>query len=156
MRSSSKPQTVVSETEITLRVGRYLKRKGWHILALHYPGAQGGLAIHSVLRKGRGSGGSLILDFVARKGRSIILGESKARFSEADARKLAALIFSPAYAPSLASQLGVKDLSEVQLIPALACAFAGVVQLRRLEGFLIFLVFARRLRIVGPMEVLAK
>lgn len=77
------------EEKITNRVAQHLKSRGWEIRSLHYPGAQGGLALRRRSRR------RVIPDIIATKeGVGVLVVESKSAFSAADAAKVRAVAYS--------------------------------------------------------------
>jgi hypothetical protein len=73
----------MEEREVTLALKAFLSRKGWKIMSVHYPGAQGGLSV-SMDGKTRG----IVPDLIAMKDDVILIVESKSSFSSSDVNKL--------------------------------------------------------------------
>ena len=73
----------MEERKVTLALKAFLSRKGWKIISVHYPGAQGGLSV-SIDGKTRG----IVPDLIAMKDNVVLIVESKSSFSSSDVNKL--------------------------------------------------------------------
>jgi hypothetical protein len=92
----------VEEREITLALKRFLSERGWNILSVHFPGAQGGLSI-STYGKTRG----WVPDLLALKQEILLTVESKPRYFPKDVEKLNALYNDEKVIAKLMSKLNL-------------------------------------------------
>lgn len=92
----------MEEREVTLSLKAFLLRKGWEIISVHYPGAQGGLSV-SVDGKTRG----IVPDIIARKDNVVLIVESKSSFSPNDVNKLNSVFHDSRFFEKLQKKLGL-------------------------------------------------
>ena len=94
----------MEEREITLALKTFLLGRGWNILSIHFPGAQGGLSI-STYGKTRG----WVPDLVALKQETLLTVESKPRYFPKDVEKLNALYDDTKVIVKLKSKLNLRS-----------------------------------------------
>jgi hypothetical protein len=123
----------LEEREITLALRDYLLVRGWQILSIHFPGAQGGLSI-SVSGKLK----RWVPDIIAYKNKIVLVGESKPRFSHKDVDKLNRMFNDPQFIEKLRSKFNFSAESIFQQIIAFHSSTFDQNQVP--YGFIVFLV----------------
>lgn len=136
----------MSEEEITNRVAQHLREKGWGIRSLHYPGAQGGLALRGPSRR------RVIPDILATKEEvGVLVVESKPTFTAADAAKVRTIAYSPEFRAERARLAHLLGTSGSWFA---AVAFAGPPPAELPSGVVLLLVGPERLEVQGaPTEL---
>lgn len=123
----------LEEREITLAVKDYLVVRGWRILSIHFPGAQGGLSV-SVSGKSK----RWVPDLIASKDKIVVVNESKPRYSLKDVDKLNEMFNNPRFIEALRNKFNLPSESIFQKAVAFhSCCFD---QNRVPQSFVLFLV----------------
>lgn len=126
-------RTSLEEREITLALKKLLSEKSWHILSIHFPGAQGGLSI-STYGKTRG----WVPDLVALKKGVLLTVESKPAYVKEDVDKLNALYEDSKVLDKLKSKLNLKE--KVVCQKSIAYYVTSSNQINLPSGFVVFVV----------------
>jgi len=123
----------MEEREITLTLRDFLLSKGWQILSVHFPGAQGGFSI-SVNGKSR----SWVPDIIASKNSVVIIVECKPKYSRGDVDKLNIMFSNPKIFKKFKQKLGLT--SDFVFQKAIGFQAAHFDQENIPNDFIIFLV----------------
>jgi hypothetical protein len=94
----------MEECEVTLALQDFLLSRGWQILSIHFPGAQGGFSI-SINGKSRG----WVPDLIAMKNKALIVVECKPKYSSADVNKLNIMFSDPNFFKKFKQKLGLSS-----------------------------------------------
>lgn len=89
---------------MTLSLRDFLAKRGWQILSIHFPGAQGGLSV-----SGHGKTRGWVPDLLALKCYTLLTVESKAHYTSSDIDKLDEMLADQKIVRKLKLKLSLKE-----------------------------------------------